>query len=122
MNTRGLTAIEEVRDALVLEQVFDAEPSDFAAWKQASPEVARVLWEAKTERRKLSLFAEAFFRRLAAHLGGPMLLTKGELHRLVAQVSPSTIAAEVREKLDLLVELFRGAAPSEEVELGPTAA
>ena len=48
-----------------------------------------------------------------------MLLTKGELHVLVAQVSPSTIAAEVREKLDLLAELFRGAAPSEEVELGP---
>ncbi len=115
-------AIDEVLDALVLEQVFDGAQSDFAAWKQANSEVARILWEAKTERRKLSQFAEAFFRRLAAHLGGPMLLTKGELHLLVAQVPPSSIAAEVREKLDLLAELFRGAVPPETVEFGPTAA
>ena len=114
-------AADGVLDALVLEQVFDGERSDFAAWKQANPEVARVLWEAKTERRKLSQFAEEFFRRLATQLGGPMLLTKGELHILVTQVPPSTVAAEVREKLDLLAELFRSAAPSEEVELGPTA-
>ena len=112
-------AIDEILDFLVLEQVFDGVQSDFAAWKQASPEVSRVLWEAKTERRKLSLFAEAFFRRLAAHLSGPMLLTKGELHILVAQVSASSIAAEVRDKLDLLTELFRGAALIEEVELEP---
>ncbi|MBP8202606.1 MAG: AAA family ATPase [Pseudomonas sp.] len=111
-------AIDEVLDDLVLEEVFDSSQADFEAWKQASPEVARVLWEAKTERRKLSTFAEAFFRRLGERLSAPMLLTKGELHRLVAQGSPAAIASEVREKLDLLAELFRGATQSDETEAG----
>lgn len=110
--------IDEVLDSLVLDQVFDGTQADFEAWKQASPEVARVLWEAKTERRKLSSFAEAFFRRLSERLSAPMLLTKGELHRLVAQGSPAEIASEVREKLDLLAELFRGATQPEEIEDG----
>ena len=35
-----------------------------------------------------------------------MLLTKGELHQLVAFVEPSQIALEVREKLDALQLLF----------------
>lgn len=39
-------------------------------------------------------------------MGGGLLLRKGELHRLVALVAPQTIAAEVREKLDLLAEVF----------------
>ncbi|MBK6727490.1 MAG: AAA family ATPase [Xanthomonadales bacterium] len=100
------TAIDEVLDALVLELIFDSAQADFAEWKKASPELSRVLWEAKTERRKLSAFAEEFFRRLALRVGGGLLLRKGELHRLVALVAPQTIAAEVREKLDLLAEVF----------------
>lgn len=108
--------IDEVLDALVLSEVFDGEQADFAAWKEASPEIARVIWEAKTERRKLSHFGELFFRQLAARLHSPMLLTKGELHRLVAQVEPSAIAAEVREKLDLLGALFAGAIGVDEVD------
>lgn len=100
-------AIDNVLNLLVIEQVFDGVASDFDVWKQASPELARVLWEAKTERRKLSTFAEEFFRRLAARIGGPMLLKKGELHRLIELVDPTTIAPEVGEKLDLLADLFR---------------
>jgi predicted ATPase len=106
-------AIDDVLDALVLAQVFDGAPADFDAWKQASPETARVLWEAKTEHRKLSAFAEAFFRQLAVRLGGPMLLTKGELHELIQVLAPAAIAAEVRDKLDLLAELFGNATPDE---------
>jgi len=98
--------INAVLDALVLEQVFDGVQDDFAAWRQASPAVARVLWEAKTERRKLSAFAEAFFRRLAERTSSSLLLRKGELHRLVALVPPEAIAPEVREKLDLLDDVF----------------
>lgn len=100
------TAIEEVLDALVLEQVFDGEQADFEAWRQANPELSRVLWEAKTERRKLSTFAEEFFRRLAERLGGGLLLRKGELHRLVKGVPPAALAGEVKDKLDLLAEVF----------------
>ncbi len=101
-------------DALILEQIFDNILPDFNAWKQAGSEAARVLWEAKTERRKLSTFAEEFFRRLAERIGLPMLLRKGELHRLVAHVPASIISVEVTEKLDLLAELFGAAMPPEE--------
>ncbi len=98
--------IDKVLDALVLEQVFDGVAADFDIWKQSPAPVSRLLWESKTERRKLSAFAEAFFRRLAQQLGGQMLLKKGELHLLVQYAPPSSIPAEVREKLDLLVTLF----------------
>lgn len=99
-------AIDEVLDDLVLVQVFDGAQADFDVWRQASPDASRVLWEAKTERRKLSTFAEEFFRGLALRIGGGLLLRKGELHRLVAFVPPEAIAAEVKEKLDRLAELF----------------
>ncbi len=107
--------IDEVLDTLVLDEVFDGVAADFGAWKESPTEVARLLWEAKTERYKLSSFAEEFFRRLALRLGGPMLLKKGELHRLVKCADPRNISAEVNEKLDLLAELFQGAMPPEEI-------
>jgi len=108
--------VNEVLDALVLEWVFDSIEADFQAWKQAPPEAARIVWEAKTQRLKLSTFAEEFFRRLAGRVGGSMLLTKGELHRLMAVVDPKTIAAEVSEKLDLLHGLFTVAVPLVEID------
>jgi hypothetical protein len=111
-------AIDEVLNGLVLEQVFDNAQADFDAWAQANAEVSRVLWEAKTERRKLSAFAEEFFRQLAVRIGGQMLLRKGELHRLIEHVSPSSIPTEVKEKLDLLAQLFRAAASHEFADLG----
>jgi ABC-type multidrug transport system ATPase subunit len=99
--------IDKVLDDLILEQVFDNTQSDFLAWKQAASEIARVLWDAKTERRKLSTFAEEFFRRLAHEVGGQMLLTKGELHQLIKFANPKTISNEVAEKLDDLFEVFQ---------------
>jgi len=105
--------IDAVLDRLILEQVFDGVEADLQAWKQASSEVARVLWEAKTERRKLSVFAEEFFRRLAQQLNGQMLLKKGELHQLVQFVNPQSIPLEVVDKLDMLNELFHVSAPIE---------
>jgi ABC-type multidrug transport system ATPase subunit len=98
--------IENTLDALILERVFAGVAADFAAYKHATPEVARVLWEAKTERLKMSDVAEDFFRRLGDALGQPMLLRKNELHRLVSVVDPASISAEVTQKLDLLQELF----------------
>ena len=111
-------AIDEVLNDLVLEQVFENAQADFDAWAQANAEVARVLWEAKTERRKLSAFAEEFFRRLSTRIGGQMLLRKGELHRLIDHVSMPSIPAEVKGKLDLLAQLFCPAASNEVVEPG----
>lgn len=101
--------VDEVLDALVLERVFDSIEGDFLAWKQAPPEAARIVWEAKTQRLKLSTFAEDFFRKLAGHVSGSMLLKKGELHRLIPTIEPQAIAAEVSEKLDLLHSLFKSA-------------
>lgn len=105
---------EEVLSALILERVFSGEQQDYQTWQEAAPEAGRLLWEAKTERLKLSDFAEEFFRRLAQRLGHAMLLKKGELHRLVDYVEPKSIAAEVRTKLDLLLEIFKASSEHEE--------
>ena len=105
---------ETVLEALILERVFDGRGQDLATWKQADAAASRLLWEARTERLKLSDFAEEFFRRLAAALGHAMLFRKGDLHRLVRHVDPASIPPEVAEKLDLLKALFDGAAPDEE--------
>ena len=119
---RGFTAeIDEVLDTLVLEQVFEGTQADFETWKQSPTQVSRLLWEAKTERRKLSTLAEEFFRRLALRLGGQMLLKKGELHRLVPLVHPQSIAPEVSEKLDRLADLFEHAIPEDAAAIAATA-
>ena len=108
-------AAEAVLETLILERVFDGRAEDLATWKAAGAEAARLLWEARTERLKLSDFAEEFFRRLAAALGHAMLFRKGDLHRLVRFVAPSSVPPEVGEKLDLLQALFAGAAPGGEL-------
>ena len=98
---------EEVLSSLILERVFSGEEQDYQTWRNASADARRLLWEAKTERQKLSDFAEEFFRRLAKNLGHAMLMKKGELHRLVDYVDPQSIPAEVGAKLDLLQEIFK---------------
>ncbi|OUM03073.1 AAA family ATPase [Variovorax sp. JS1663] len=108
--------IDEVLDSLVLEQAFDGATADFDTWRKLPEDAAQLVWVSKTERRKLSIFAEEFFRRLAQRLGGPMLLKKGELHRLVAHCSVASMTPEVGEKLDMLAALFSRAVPPEAVE------
>lgn len=76
--------IDDLLAQLLTAQVFDGNQADYLTWHQL-PDAARLLvWEAKTERRKLSSLAEAFFRQLAQRLGARMLLTKGELHAPVS--------------------------------------
>ena len=106
--------MEDVLDELIQERVFDGSQSDFTTWRDANEDAKRLLWEARTERLKLSDFAEEFFRRLAQKLAHAMLLRKGELHRLVHFVDPATIPKEVSEKLDLLQKLFKQAKRGEE--------
>ena len=99
--------INDVLDEIVLEFVFRDDPRDFATWKGLDVDAARLLWEARTERLKLSTFAEEFFRRLASRVGRPMLLRKGELYELVDFVNPDQMPTEVSQKLDLLDGLIR---------------
>lgn len=107
--------IDQVLDELVLEQVFAGNTTDFHTWQSSPPEAARLVWDAKTERLKMSQFAEEFFRRLAARVSGQMLLRKGELHSLIQWAVIDTLPAEVAEKLDQLQELFTHANRPEEV-------
>ena len=105
---------EEVLDALIRERVFPGREQDFATWQGLDADAARLVWESSTATVKLSDFAEEFFRRLADRLGRPMLLRKGELHRLVELVDPASIPAEVAAKLDLLADTFEAARRGEE--------
>jgi hypothetical protein len=107
--------IDEVLDELTLEQVFGGNHADLQTWKESPPEAARIVWEAKTERLKMSNFAETFFRNLAGKVGGQMLLRKGELHRLIAMTDPKGIPSEVKSKLDELRTLFAAAKKHDEV-------
>ena len=104
--------IDQVLSTLILERIFDREVADFETWRQSPPEMMRLLWEAKTQGIKLSTFAEEFFRRLSERIGGSMLLKKNELYRLVTWVDAKTVAPEVKEKLDLLHQLFTHPHPS----------
>lgn len=82
--------------------------------KAADAAKARLIWAARTERLKLSGFAEDFFRRLAERLGHAMLLRKGEFYRLVDFLPVDEVPEEVTAKLDLLRDLFTGAHAEEE--------
>ena len=99
---------------MILERVFEGREGDFAVWKATDPAAGRLVWTGQTERVKLSVLAEDFFRRLADRLGHAMLLRKAELYRLVDFMSNDEIPEEVATKLDLLEELFRSARPEEE--------
>ena len=111
------TEIDSVLSGLIRERLFAGSEKDFQVFQAAEVQAARLLWDAKTERLKLSDFAEEFFRRLAVELGGAMLLRKGELHRLVAYAEPARMAAEVLEKLDLLRAVFLLAPDHEPLKL-----
>ena len=95
-----------VLDELIRERVFDGREGDLRTWQELGEDGRRLVWETKTERVKLSDFAEEFFRRLARRADEPMLLRKGELYRLVDLMEPASIPQEVSEKLDLLAEVF----------------
>ena len=99
--------VDEALAETLRDEVFGASIEDYKTWASSPSDAARLIWDARTERMKLSAVAESFFRRLAQKVGGVMLLTKGELHRLIpnAELSPAA-ADEVRKKLDLLYVLF----------------
>ena len=101
--------IDAVLDELLIEIIFAGSDADFRTYRSSPADAARLIWDTKTERLKMSDFAEEFFRRLAKRLGHAMLLRKGELHQLVPLSDRASIPGEVRDKLDLLQNLFQHA-------------
>ncbi|MEB3156604.1 MAG: AAA family ATPase, partial [Cyanobacteriota bacterium] len=73
----------------------------------ANPTTRSLIWRGMTQSKKLSLFAEDFFRRIAAATGSPMLLRKTDLYRLIELQSPGEIDPEVTEKLDAVQSLLQ---------------
>jgi AAA15 family ATPase/GTPase len=100
--------VQGVLDDLVLEEVFGGEEDNFNTWKSAQTDQSRLIWETSTKLIKMSTFAEEYFRRLSDRLDRPMLLRKGQLHRLVEIVDAKSISHEVVEKLDALKMLLAG--------------
>ena len=103
--------IRSVMGDLVLERVFEGDRHSFETYRDAAPDAAALIWQTKSERLKMSSFAEEFFRRVAERTGTTMLLRKGELHRLIAGVDPKSIPPEVTTMLDRLAALFHEAQP-----------
>ena len=106
--------VNEILQDVMIESIFDNNNQDFDIWKNSDRDTAKLIWEAQTRQRKISAFAEEFFRRLADRLGHALLLRKGEFHRLIELADAQLISDEVSEKLDLLSKLFTGAEPVEE--------
>lgn len=96
----------EVLRQLMLEQVFDGSEEDLANYERADESTRKTIWRAQTQQRKLSVFAEAYFRNLARATGTAMAYTKGGLHDLVARCDAAELNGEVKEKLDAIVTLL----------------
>lgn len=108
--------VDEVLAETLRDEVFGGSQSDYGTWASSPPDAARLVWEARTERLKLSSLAESFFRRLADRVGGVMLLRKGQLHRLIPYVEiAATAEQEIKEKLNYLQDLFAPAQLHDEV-------
>jgi ABC-type branched-subunit amino acid transport system ATPase component len=100
-------APEEILQELLLERVFDNSHEDLENYDRADSSTKKTLWRAQTQNRKLSDFAEEFFRRLAAKTATPMLCHKGSLHELVMLCDAAELNGDVKEKLDALLALLK---------------
>jgi hypothetical protein len=92
---------------LLLERVFDGSRQDLDNYNKADISTRKTLWRAQTQNRKLSDFAEEYFRRLAETTGTAMLWRKGNLHELVSFCEPDDLNGEIKEKLDALEMLLK---------------
>lgn len=97
--------VQKVLDHVCLRMVFES-AGELETWKKADSATARLIWTSKTQNIKLSRFAEEFFEKFAELTDQPVLIRKGEFHRLVEFVTLEDIPDEVAQKLDLLRGLF----------------
>jgi hypothetical protein len=100
----------QLHDDLILQKVFGGNNVEFATYQTMNEDAKALLWNAKTEKTKLSDFAEEFFRKLQSEgVTHRMLLRKGQFHVLVSFSDAANISSEVIEKLDVLQGLFQSA-------------
>lgn len=98
---------QRLMDSLTLERIFDGSAEDFANYQKLDASTRKTLWRAQTQNKKLSLFAEGFYRRLASETGTRMLARKSDLHQLVAICDQTDLNGEVSEKLDAMQQLLQ---------------
>jgi ABC-type cobalamin/Fe3+-siderophores transport system ATPase subunit len=96
-----------ILDALIFEKIFDGNDPDYSNYLVANPATQSTIWRAQTQTKKLSVFAEEFFRRVAEATGSSMLLRKRDLYRLVERQPPDSIDPDVNLKLDAIHQLLR---------------
>lgn len=96
-----------ILDTLIREKIFDENAADFANYSEANPATQSTIWRAQTQTKRLSLFAEEFFRRVAEATGPPMLLRKRDLYRLVERQHPDSIDPDISLKLDAIHQLLQ---------------
>lgn len=99
-------AIEKNLKQVIIEEIFESNHEDYQTWKDSPPGPARLIWDSKSQNKKMSRVAELFFCSLAKELGGAVLLRKGEYHRLVKYCDHERISPEIVEKLERLQWLF----------------
>ncbi|MFN7899810.1 MAG: ATP-dependent nuclease [Synechococcaceae cyanobacterium] len=97
---------QTILDGLLLDQIFDDNQADFENYSQANSSTQNTIWRAQTQTKKLSLFAEEFFRRCAAATGTAIALRKGDFYKLISRQSMASIDPEISEKLDAIFELL----------------
>jgi ABC-type branched-subunit amino acid transport system ATPase component len=98
--------VEVILQALMLERIFDGSVGDLENYQRADASTRKTLWRAQTQRRKLSDFAEEYFRRVAVATGTPMMQRKGSFHELISVCDPAELNGDVKEKLDALQALI----------------
>ena len=96
-----------ILDALIFEKIFEGNAADYSNYSAANPATQSTIWRAQTQTKKLSVFAEEFFRRVADATGTPMLLRKRDLYRLVELQDPGAIDPEVSSKLGAIQQLLQ---------------
>jgi ABC-type branched-subunit amino acid transport system ATPase component len=104
---------QAILDGLLLEQIFDHNQADFENYSKANSSTQNTIWRAQTQTKKLSLFAEEFFRRYAAATGTAIALRKVDFYQLISRQPLASIDPEISEKLDAILELLTLTTPDQ---------
>ena len=101
------TARTPVMTELLRERIFAENPEDLETYQRADESTRKAFWRAQTQHRKLSTFAEEYFRRIGIATATPMLLRKGSLHELIEACDSADLNGDVKEKLDALLDILK---------------
>jgi ABC-type multidrug transport system ATPase subunit len=95
--------MQKIIDRLLLADVFKGDKNQLAEFNRASKSLRRTL----LKKQKMSTFTRQVFEEFAEVQNQPVLLKKGEFHRLIEHVQAVDIPKEVQERLDLLVKYLQ---------------